>query len=325
MSRGSSTGDDDVFVLESDSGIVEPELLRIPVFATDFSKFNFIPNSKWRVIFPYHETPNGLELMTEQELEQQFPKGYRYLKSKKPKLLKRKGARFWYGFTAPRNLDLHDKAQIVVPLLAEKGSFATVPRSQHGKLCPMASGGFTIMLQDSSPVSADYVLGLLNSPILFWILLRTSNCFRGGWITCTKQYFGELPIRVLNRHDQKERSDHDAVVGLVQWLSWLHAQQNAEGARANPIDILMTRYFEQWVNALVYELYFPTELHASSLHFFDLIQAEELPQLDKLAESDRLPRLRNLFIITYAPDNKLRQALYRLGSLDLIRTIEGKA
>ena len=57
----------------------------------------------------------------------------------------------------------------------------------------------------------------------------------------------------------------------------------------------------------------------------DLIQAEALPQLSNLAESDRLPRLRKLFQTTYSSDHKLRQALYRLGALDLVRTIEGKA
>ena len=263
--------------------------------------------------------------MTERELERDFPKGYRYLKSKKSELLKRKGARFWYGFTAPRNLDLHDKAQIVVPLLAEKSSFARVPRLFQGKLCPMASGGFTIMVHGSSPVSAEYVLGLLNSPILFWILLRTSNSFRGGWITCTKQYFGELPIRVLDRKLEKEQMAHDAVVRLVEWISWLHAPSVKESTLKNSDDLLLTSYLEQWLNALVYELYFPQELHAAGLHFFDLIQAEALPQLDKLAEPDRLPHLRKLFKTTYAPDHKLRQALYHLGSLDLVRTIEGKA
>jgi len=33
---------------------------------------------------------------------------------------------------------------------------------------------------------------------LFWKLERLSNVFRGGWITCTKQYFGELPIRRID-------------------------------------------------------------------------------------------------------------------------------
>jgi adenine-specific DNA-methyltransferase len=328
MSRGSSSGDDEVFVLENGSDIVESELLRIPVFATDFSKFSFAPNSKWRVIFPYRETQDGIELMAERELERRFPKGYRYLKTKKTELLKRKGARFWYGFTAPRNLDLHDKAQIVVPLLAEKGSFARVPQSLQGKLCPMASGGFTIMVHDSSPVSADYVLGLLNSPILFWILLRTSNSFRGGWITCTKQYFGELPIRVVSRHDQKERMAHDLVVRLVEWLSWLHEQPSvAKSTREHPVDPDIAAYIEQWLNALVYELYFPAELGAAGLRFFDLTAELNPPALESLpaAVNARLEQFRNLHKEWSAQGHPLRIALDKLRTLDLVRTIEGEA
>ncbi|MBK8384065.1 MAG: hypothetical protein IPL16_19685 [Ignavibacteria bacterium] len=38
------------------------------------------------------------------------------------------------------------------------------------------------------------MLGVLNSSLLFWYLKKLSNLFRGGWITCTKQYFSQLPI-----------------------------------------------------------------------------------------------------------------------------------
>jgi hypothetical protein len=88
---------------------------------------------------------------------------------------------------------------------------------------------------------------------------------------------------------------------------------------------LIAGFVEQWLNALVYELYFTQELHAAGLHFFDLVQAVSLPSLDTLAEAERLPRLQAHFKTTYASDHKLRQALYRLGSLDVVRTIEGKA
>jgi hypothetical protein len=79
----------------------------------------------------------------------------------------------------------------------------------------MASGGFTITIAESCEMSPLYVLGLLNSRLLFWKLSRESNVFRGGWITCTKQYFGELPIRVIDFSDRADRARHDHVVGLV--------------------------------------------------------------------------------------------------------------
>ena len=214
MSRGHSTGDDKVFVLEADSEEVEKEILRIPVYATDFSRFSFCPNKQWRVIFPYRKTATGFEILPEPELRGRFPKAFRYLSANRSKLDQRKGARVWYGFSAARNLGRHDQAQILVPLLAATGSFAKVPPNLRGRLSPMASGGFTVSAMSSS-YPAEYLLALLNSRLLFWMLLRTSNLFHGGWITCTKQYFGELPIRQVNVANEGQRAEQDALATLA--------------------------------------------------------------------------------------------------------------
>ena len=42
----------------------------------------------------------------------------------------------------------------------------------------------------------------------------------------------------------------------------------------------MLGYWEQVLNGLVYELYFPEELHARGLRLFDLVQQASLPALD---------------------------------------------
>lgn len=78
----------------------------------------------------------------------------------------------------------------------------------------MAGGGFTVTFSETCPVDPKYVLGLLNSRLLFWKLEKLSNVFRGGWITCTKQYFGELPIRTINFSDQADKARHDRMVQL---------------------------------------------------------------------------------------------------------------
>jgi len=71
--------------------------------------------------------------------------------------------------------------KFAVPLLADRGLFALIPKETRGKLCPMASGGFTITLAPECPVRPEYVLGLLNSTLIFWKLRQISNIFRGGW------------------------------------------------------------------------------------------------------------------------------------------------
>ena len=194
--------------------------------------------------FPYRKRAGAFELIPEAELLREFPKAFDHLSSNRKRLNLRKGARVWYGFSAPRNLELHDKAQILVPLLADTGCFAAVPPRLLGKLCPMASGGFTIA-SASMPYRIEYLLAILNSRLLFWMMLRTSNLFHGGWITCTKQYFGELPIRTINFSKPPERAEHDALVGL--------AERIIAAKRINPS--ADTALLEQEIDSRVYRLY----------------------------------------------------------------------
>ncbi|MDA1276058.1 MAG: Eco57I restriction-modification methylase domain-containing protein, partial [Verrucomicrobia bacterium] len=260
MSRGSSTGDDEVFVIEKGSVSIEPKALRIPLFASDFGRYHFEPSDKWRVIFPYQAGADGFRLLPERELRENLSRTYNYLSEHQAALKRRKQFKEWFGFSAPRNLELHDRAQIAVPLLADRGLFALMPPEFRGHLCPMASGGFTIGLGQSAKVRPEYVLGLLNSKLLFWRLQKTSNVFRGGWITCTKQYFGELPICTIDFSAAAEKSNHDQIVKLVEQMLELH--KGLSSARTPQEKISLERQIaatDTQIDRLVYDLYGLTE------------------------------------------------------------------
>jgi hypothetical protein len=83
-----------------------------------------------------------------------------------------------------------------------------------------------------------------------------SNVFRGGWITCTKQYFGELPIRTINFADKKDKAGHDRMVQLVDQM--LDAKKQLAAARTERDKNF---YENKWatldrqIDNLVYELY----------------------------------------------------------------------
>lgn len=256
MSRGSSSGDDEVFVIERGSLDVETEALRIPVFASDFGRYRFVPSAKWRIIFPYQKDATGFHLPTESEIRQELPKTYQYLLGHTSRLKCRKQFKQWFGYSAPRNLELHDHAQIAVPLLADQGLAAMIPTHLRGRLCPMASGGFTITIQSDAQVRPEYVLGLLNSRLLFWRLRKTSNVFRGGWITCTKQYFGELPIHRIDFSNGADKLRHDRMVALVEGMLSLHkslsSAKTADERNAIQRQIEAT---DKEIDRLVYELY----------------------------------------------------------------------
>jgi len=210
ISRGSSTGDDKIFVLTKldnqfvngygDSIELEIELLIKPIFATNFSRYLFKEDPNTYVIFPYVLKNKNYRLIEEQLLAEQYPKTYQYLLSNKQKLQNRRQIKQWYGYSAARSLKNHDDSDILIPLLADRGIFTLSPKSDKYTL--MAGGGFSILISDKL-VSPKFLLSLLNSKLLFFVLRRESNKFRGGYITCTKQYFENLPIKLITPILQK--------------------------------------------------------------------------------------------------------------------------
>jgi hypothetical protein len=265
ISRGSSTGDDDVFMLtrkgrtyqtrEGSPVDVEEAILRIPLYATDFGRYSFRPAAEERVIFPYAVTGDGYALMKESVLRSEFPKAYAYLASRKRELKRRKQFSEWYSFSAPRNLNAHDRADLLVPLLADGGLFCKLPKQSHN-YCLMASGGFSISVARESGYAPEYILGLVNSRLLFWVLQKMSNIFRGGWITCTKQYVGRLPIRRISFSEPSECARHDSIVRAVkQMIGLQEALASAKTSRQKTTTQRQIAATEIRIDQLVFELY----------------------------------------------------------------------
>jgi type I restriction-modification system DNA methylase subunit len=263
IGRGSSSGADDVFMLRKEGNnlftrqgkkvIVESEILREPTYATDFGRYEFRPAQEEVIIFPYKVNSDGYELMAEDKFKRQYPKANEYLLSRKKELLERKQFKQWYGFSAPRNLEVHETAQILVPLLADRGLYCRLS-DDSSNYCLMASGGFSITVSKESELSPNFVLGLLNSTLLFWRLRSISNVFRGGWITCTKQYVETLPIRSINFSDPAEKALHDKLVSLVERMLELH-KQSPRTPQEQEVVKREIESTDRGIDRLVYELY----------------------------------------------------------------------
>jgi hypothetical protein len=265
IGRGSSSGLDSVFILlkEGDSYKtksgdivnIEPDILRIPIFATNFGRYEFRPNEKDVIIFPYIVEKDGYKLIPELEIKQKYPNAFKYLSSRRKELEKRKQFQMWYGFSAPRNLDVHEKAQLLVPLLADRGLYGRLPETSN-KYCLMASGGFSITVHNKYHLEPNYILGLLNSKLLFWRLHTISNIFRGGWITCTKQYVETLPIHVINFSDSSDSARYTHMVSMVENMLALH-KKTAAILLPQEKEMLQRQIetIDHQIDCLVYELY----------------------------------------------------------------------
>ena len=340
---GLQTSADDVFIMNyvSDTAktitlksksleqnwVFEKELLHPIVSGTDVSPYEPLPSRQY-VLFPYRVVDEQAELIPLKELSSSWERTGEYLKENKRRLEEREGGKFkgegWHRFGRSQNLGIQERSKLCVPRLVE---YLHAGPDFHGThyLDNVDVGGVTFK-DSASGYSLAYLLALLNSAVLRWYFPHVAAPFRGGFRSANKQYLSLVPFPPLDFNKSDERAQHNTIAQVVELVVWLNARiatkENLQETTGAP---LIAAFFEQWVNALVYELFFPQELHATDLHFFDLIQALKLKPLDSLAESERLPELQALFKTSYASDHKLRQALYRLGSLDLVRTIEGKS
>ena len=88
-------------------------------------------------------------------------------------------------------------------------------------------------------------------------------------------------------------------------------------------DPLTKAHCEPMPSGLVYELYFPGEVHGDGLHLFDAVAKAKLPAIETIPEEDRLPRLRTLFETLYDGTHPIRIVLDKLQTLGTVRMSRG--
>ncbi len=83
---------------------------------------------------------------------------------------------------------------------------------------------------------------------------------------------------------------------------------------------LQSAYFEQLIDGLVYELYFPDDIKAANKEF--LLNLSELtPITDDITEAEKLAIIQREFDRLYDPRHPVRNNLETLDSVAVVRTI----
>lgn len=300
---------------------LERDLLH-PLIKGGDSKAYCLTRTNRLILFPYAKQNGGdAQLISAATIRKELPLTWKFLNDHKAFLTGREDGKMdhdgWYGYVYPKALDVMPLPKIFTPDIAPVAGFS-YDATGEVFFTGGAAGGYGILA--IPPITPQFLMGVLNSRVSDYFHHRIATKMRGGWFSYESRFIKGLPF------PDSTEAQREIIERIVASIIWLHARKAArEDSRETTGAPLIGAFFEQWVNALVYELFFPQELHAAGLHFFDLIQALKLKPLESLAEAERLPELQALFKTTYASDHKLRQALYRLSSLDLVRTIEGKA
>ena len=213
-------------------------------------------NSTAVVLFPYKEIKGKLCLISEKEMESDFPKSWDYLCANKELLSNREHGKFknigWHQLY-PKNLDGWEQPKIMMPYMVTR--LAAHYDQNDNYFVNVTTGGFSVVI-DEREGSMKYFTGLLNSKLLNLLVKKVTTTFRGGYFAANKQFIGQLPIRTINFADKTEKAQHDKMVQLVTRMLELQPQRaqarTAQDAASLDRQIAAT---DRQIDRLVYQLY----------------------------------------------------------------------
>jgi type I restriction-modification system DNA methylase subunit len=267
------------------------------------------------VIFPYGLRDGRAVLMSQAEIQQQFPLGWKYLLANRQDLGDREKGRMhgeqFYAYIYPKSLTEFDAVKIMTPDICARPELTLDTAGDLYHTTTLYSFVFKPDVQGSPR----YFLGLLNSKVIWYFVKVTGTPLRGDYYRFKTEYLRPFPIPDATPEHQRLI---ETLVGYVLALK----REAADLADPPSLLVVMAAWFEQLIDALVYELYFPEEFTPEN-RVSAALSALDLPEL---AEGKAPIDVLGVFFNTaYAPEHPVRRAVYFIDTLPSVRVIEGKA
>jgi type I restriction-modification system DNA methylase subunit len=184
-----------------------------------------------------------------------------------------------------------EQPKIIVPAIAEKPEFAPDYDNHY------SNNKSTIFV----PPRVNFALGALNSSVNAWFSTQVCATKQGGFFDFEPRYSGQL---------------------VIPFASIL--QSNLVEATVKAVLAIRDPRFEQLINGLAFELFFPNELHTANIRLFDACEQAGVGKLTGV-QGDTLAKVAEKMAATiFANNHPIYAMLFDLQALEVVRIIEGK-
>ncbi|RWY57533.1 Eco57I restriction-modification methylase domain-containing protein [Mucilaginibacter gilvus] len=243
--------------------------------------------------------------------ESKIPNLIQYLKPYKP-ILDDQILRYdepnwpWYSLHRPREAKIFESsAKIIAPYRSNSNTFALAKDPVYS-----SRDVFYISLLENniSNLTIEALVAILNSKLVyFWLYNRGKR--KGETLELYYTPLSEIPICKI--------SNVEELSFFVQSIIFLKSQ-----ALLSVNEQLMPVYFEQVINGIVYELYFPELIAKNRREIIKNIGT--LPSLNNLDDEEKLNRIVSVFDRMNDKEHPVRVNLFYMSSILEIAIIEGK-
>ena len=239
--------------------------------------------SSENVAHPWSEMPTD---RAEKKFAKTYPAIYRWFtaEDRRQQLIDRTDqGRFFWELRSCAYWDLFSVPKIVYPDIYLHQSLAWDEAGLH-----CANTGYFI------PTAEKWLVAVLNSAAIEWFYDQISTRMQGGYLRAFTDKMKVLPVP---NSTEEQRQIIESCVDAVRMC-------------------ISRPEYERLLNGLVYELFFPEDLHAKNIRLFDACAAAGIGQgMDATTVAQSI----------FNPSHTIYAQLFELQTLDVVRVIEGES
>lgn len=328
INYGIKTGFNEAFIIDTptkerlcNEDPKSAEIIKPILRGCDIKRYSAKDAGLWLIFIPWHfplhedSSISGVSEKAEIAFVKEYPSIYQHLTKFKNELSARNksetGIRYeWYALQrcAATYYDEFAKAKIVWGNLALDAQYGWADKDVYVNApCTMIT-----------PANK-YILAVLNSTVSDYYIRKLGVTRNGGYFEYKPMFIEQLPIPKISIEQQQP------FIQLVDYILFIKKQPFYTSTDLDfAEERLMSNFFENLIDALVYELYFPEELHEAKKQFMSLVVQENLPDLDSI-EGDKVGALKQIVRRLTDKNHPLYNNLFFLDSVPVVRIIEGKA
>ncbi|MGG7551014.1 Eco57I restriction-modification methylase domain-containing protein [Chryseobacterium arthrosphaerae] len=274
--RGFLTGFNDAFFIDekTKNEIISKEpkaekIIKPLLRGRNISKYSYLFDKIYTLFIPWHfpldKNISGASAEAEKVFQSQYPIVYNHLLTYKKNLENRNksetGIRYeWYALqrAAATYVEEFEKEKIVWLAISDKPAFALDTEKMY------VTAPAYIMTSDRNK----YLLAFLNSKIMEWYLDKVSSSTGQGTNQWSKIFVEQLPIPIINDYRK-------IILEILVELTI-----STKKIKEKIIDIIdnehISKFFEELIDAVVFEIYFPVEMQDNKITVIS--QIEEILQ-----------------------------------------------
>ena len=286
--------------IEIENGLVKP-LLK----GDDVHRYCSIETDKV-VIFPYYiENQHNSKIAipyTEKEIRNKFPKGYKYFIDCKEAINGREKGRLknndsWFRYLYPKNLVQFENEKLIAPDISLGGNFAYDYKGKFYQTTTL----YGYVKNESVKESYKFLMSILNSKVLWWYLVNTGTVLANGYFRFKPDYIKPFPIPELS-----DTQNENVFINLVDYILKLKKVENLNDYVPNSH---ISETFEEVVDAMVFELYFPEDFKQAGISFINYAE-RDFQSIEGKNEEEQKEIIHNAYQKLREKNNEIRNNLH---------------